>query len=64
VKNQGLEIDNEEINQDNEYIKNILKAEIAGLIWDKEAKYQVKAAGDNVIRKALIYLPEAEKFLN
>ena len=64
VKNQGLEIDNEEINQDNEYIKNILKAEIAGLIWDKEAKYQVKVAGDNVIREAIIYLPEAEKFLN
>ena len=48
---------------DEEYIKNIIKSEIAGAMWGKDAQWGVRLMTDNQIIESLNYFDQAEEFL-
>ena len=58
-----IEPDSTEWVIDAEYIKNIIKSEIAGAKWGKDAQWGVRLMTDNQINRSLDYFDQAEKFL-
>jgi len=58
-----IEPDSSEWVTDEEYIKNIIKSEIAGAKWGKDAQWGVRLMTDNQIIESLNYFDQAEKFL-
>ena len=58
-----IEPDSSEWVTDEEYIKNIIKSEIAGAKWGKDAQWGVRLMTDNQIIESLNYFDKAEEFL-
>ena len=58
-----IEPDSTEWVIDAEYIKNIIKSEIAGAKWGKDAQWGVRLMTDNQINRSLDYFDQAEEFL-
>ena len=58
-----IEPDSSEWVTDEEYIKNIIKSEIAGAKWGKDAQWGVRLMTDNQIIESLNYFDQAEEFL-
>ena len=58
-----IEPDSTEWALDKEYIKNIIKSEIAGAKWGKDAQWGVRLMTDNQIIESLNYFDQAEEFL-
>ena len=58
-----IEPDSSEWAIDEEYIKNIIKSEIAGAMWGKDAQWGVRLMTDNQIIESLNYFDQAEEFL-
>ena len=63
VRENGIEFDEAELRKDSDYLKTLLKAEIAGSLWGKEAFYEVQVAGDKQVQEALKHFDEAWEFL-
>ncbi len=63
VSEKEVIFDRVEIGKDTDYIKSVLKAEIAGAIWGKSAYYNVLVSNDLQITKARAHFEDAEKFL-
>ena len=61
IESRGDEIDEEALSRDYDYIKLLLKSEIAGSLWGKNEYYRMRLLMDNQIERALTLLPEAEK---
>ncbi len=63
-----LEIDSIEINQDSiildqDYIKNRIKSELAGALWGKNESTNVRLVYDNQVKQALKHFNEASAFI-
>ena len=63
VKEKNLKINEEEIQKDQDYVKTILKAQIAGALWGKEAYYEILILSDNQIKEGFYHFDEARKFI-
>ena len=63
VSEKEVIFDRVEIGKDTDYIKSVLKAEIAGAIWGKSAYYNILVSNDLQITKARAHFEDAEKFL-
>lgn len=50
-----------EYQDDLDYIKLMLKSEIAQFLWDRERYYQVRIAGDEQVQEALKHIDQAAK---
>ena len=59
-----IESDSTEISIDEEYIKNMLKSEVAGAKWGKDMQWSIRLMKDNQIIEALKYFDQAEEFLS
>ncbi|MBN1551484.1 S41 family peptidase [bacterium] len=59
VKTQNIEVDEAEIDEDIEYIKVMLKSEIARNLWDSKYYYQFIRRGDEQVQEAAKLFPEA-----
>ncbi len=63
VSNGNVQIDKElDLNNKN-YLKSILKAEIAGSKWGRSGYYQVFISNDPQVVKAISYFKDAKKFI-
>ena len=63
VSNRNVQIDKElDLNNKN-YLKSILKAEIAGSKWGRSGYYQVFISNDPQVVKAISYFKDAKKFI-
>lgn len=54
-------IKEKEFQEDLDYIKLMIKSEIAHLLWDREHYYQIRISGDEQVQKALKYFEHAAK---
>ncbi|MFQ6674080.1 MAG: S41 family peptidase [Fidelibacterota bacterium] len=63
LHDRGTDFDESELVKDSPYLKTLLKAEIAGAIWGKQAYHRVLVGGDDQVVRALDYLDEARQFL-
>ncbi|MBD67289.1 MAG: peptidase, partial [Candidatus Marinimicrobia bacterium] len=63
LADQEKKINLEEINRDQEYIKIMLKSEIAGQRWGRNELWGVRIMADNQIMGALKHFNEADAFL-
>ncbi len=50
-----------DFNKDIDYIKTMIKSEIARNLWDSESYYEFRMRGDKQVQEALRYFPEASK---
>lgn len=64
VRDSNIEFDMEEVERDLDYLRNYLKAEIAGSLWGRQAFFQVHVAGDNQVKVAMESFDEAWAFLH
>ena len=63
VKNKGLNIDDSLDLDNNNYLKSILKSEIAGAKWGRAGYYQVFISNDSQVVSAISYFDDAKKFI-
>ena len=63
VKNKGLNIDDSLDLDNNNYLKLILKSEIAGAKWGRAGYYQVFISNDSQVVSAISYFDDAKKFI-
>ncbi|MFQ6615232.1 MAG: S41 family peptidase [Fidelibacterota bacterium] len=63
ITDRGAVFDQDALEQDSDYMKTVLKAEIGGAVWGKEAYHHVLAQGDRQVTAALEYFDQARKFL-
>mgnify|MGYP005839111767 CR=1 FL=1 len=61
INEKEIEFDEEEFDQDLDYIKNMVKAEIASSLWGKDEYYAVRLEMDNQAQEALRHFPRARK---
>jgi len=64
INNKNLKIENKLSLDDKNYLKAILKSEIAGSKWGRSGYYQVFISNDPQVVSAMSYFEEAEKFLS
>lgn len=64
IKKHDIEFVEQAFNQDVDYIKLLMKAEIARHLWDSEHYYMVRIKGDSEIEHAQKLMTEAEKIKN
>ena len=63
AKEKDIEFKEEEFNNDLNYIRTRLKAEIARGLWDNEKYYQVIMVNDNQYQKALTLFSESKEII-
>ncbi len=63
AKEQKINIDLEKVRQDSDYLKMLLKAELAREFWGYDEYYKVLRKYDNQVTEALQYLDEAGAML-
>ncbi len=63
LRNQGEKVDDEPLEADWEYLTSVVASEIAGLLWDREAFYQVRLEQDNQVQAALKLFGQARELL-
>ncbi len=59
-----IKIDDKAFEQDVEYIKLLMKAELARHIWDSEHFYRVRLSGDEQVKQAIDLIPRAREIKN
>ena len=64
VKDQDSEIDNEEALKDADYLKTMLKSEIAGVKWGINQLWSIRVNADNQVMQSLEHFEKANSFLN
>ena len=57
------EIEDEPFEADWDYIANLVASDVAGLLWDREAFYQVRLEQDNQVQAALKLFGQARELL-
>ena len=60
VEKLEFELDKEAIEKDKEYVKNLIKSEIAAALFGRNGRFKVKIQKDIQVQKALELLPEAK----
>ena len=60
VDESEFELDIEAIEKDKEYVKNLIKSEIAAALFGRNGRFKVKIQNDIQVQKALELLPEAK----
>ncbi|MFQ6675571.1 MAG: S41 family peptidase [Fidelibacterota bacterium] len=63
VTDHGVALDREALEGDSDYVKTVLKAEIAGAIWGKDAYHGILALGDRQVIAARQHFDQAREFL-
>jgi len=63
AEEQKINIDLEKVRQDSDYLKMLLKAELARELWGKDEYYKVLRKYDNQVTEAIQYLDEAAAML-
>ena len=61
IEKQKLEFNQEAFDKDADYIKLLMKAEVARNLWNSEHYYQVRMENDKQLRTALTMMPEAKE---
>ena len=64
VKNQDSEIDSEEALKDADYLKTMLKSEIAGVKWGINQLWSIRVNADNQVMQSMEHFEKAKSFLN
>ena len=64
VKEQDSEIDNEEALKDADYLKTMLKSEIAGVKWGINQLWSIRVNADNQVMQSMEHFEKAKSFLN
>ena len=60
VEESDFEIDKDAMEKDKEYVKNLIKSEIAATLFGRNGRFKVKIQNDNQVQKALELLPKAK----
>ena len=60
VEESEFELDKDALEKDKEYVKNLIKAEIAAAFFGRNGRFKVKIQKDNQVQKALELLPKAK----
>ena len=60
VEESDFEIDKDAMEKDKEYVKNLIKSEIAAALFGRNGRFKVKIQNDNQVQKALELLPKAK----
>ena len=63
VSSEGVEFDEVELDKDIEHLETVMKAEIAGALWGKQAYYHIRVSGDVQVQEATSHFDEAKAFL-
>lgn len=63
VSSEGVEFDEVELDKDIEHLETVMKAEIAGALWGKQAYYHIRVSGDVQVKEATSHFDEAKAFL-
>lgn len=63
VKNENVDFDSSGINENEAYLRTILKSEIAGAMWGRNELWGIRVASDNQVMDALKHFNEADAFL-
>ncbi len=61
VQLKNVVIDEKEFQEDSDYIRLMIKSEMAQLLWDREHYYQIRIAGDEQVQEALKQFEKAAK---
>ena len=64
VKDQDSEIDSEEALKDADYLKTMLKSEIAGVKWGINQLWSIRVNADNQVMQSMEHFEKAKSFLN
>ena len=60
AEESDFEIDKDAMEKDKEYVKNLIKSEIAAALFGRNGRFKVKIQNDNQVQKALELLPKAK----
>ncbi|MCH7495133.1 MAG: S41 family peptidase [Candidatus Marinimicrobia bacterium] len=60
LEESGFDLDDKTLDADSDYLKNLIKSEIAGSLFGRNGRYKVKIQTDNQLQRALELLPEAK----
>lgn len=63
VSNESIETDTAALSKDKDYLKIILKSEIAGALWGLNQLWGVRVQADNQVSGAMKHFQEADEFL-
>lgn len=63
LTSEEIEYDSTAVEQDKEFLKSLIKAEIAGARWGNDSEYGVRGKIDNQVMEALQYFDQAAAFL-
>ena len=61
IKSKDQQVTEKQFQEDLDYIKLLLKSEIAQFLWDREHYYQVRISGDEQVQEALKQFDRAAK---
>jgi carboxyl-terminal processing protease len=61
ISDKEIDMEEEDFKKDIEFIKLLIKSELARNIWDSKSYYQIRMAGDHQVREALKLFPQAAK---
>lgn len=61
ASSKDILIKEKEFQDDLDYIKLLIKSEIAQFLWDREHYYQIRISGDDQVQEALKYFEKAAK---
>ncbi|UCE06235.1 MAG: S41 family peptidase [bacterium] len=61
IESKDILIKEQEFQQDIDYIKLMIKSEIAQFLWDREHFYQIRILGDEQVQEALKHFEKAAK---
>lgn len=64
MKKHDIEFNAEAFEKDKDYIKLLLKAEIARHLWDSEHYYRIRVTGDDEVEMAVKTMPVARKIMH
>lgn len=60
IRGRDIEFDEEQFDKDLDYIKTLVKAEMASSLWGKDEEYAIRLQMDNQLKSALQHFPEAK----
>ena len=63
MKKHDVEFNLEAFEKDSDYIKMLIKAEIARHLWDSEHFYRIRVTADEEVKTALLTIPTASKIM-
>ena len=64
IKTDSIEVSQDSLRHDSDFIKNRIKSELAGSIWGKNENTNIRLLFDNQILKALTHFNEADAFID